>query len=268
MGSNFLEDLSKLGSSAVRSGVDGVTHLGQDAQAVVDTATRSTQALAGSGVNSAGQVIGPAAEMFGSDPHTFILNVAGKMRATARTLCVRVAERTGKLSYTFPTAAGQRKVSAKPASNANANTIALTLALAAQDAPATMIEESGRMATGQPVKERGLSGFTFTPLSLSGASGDKERGLFGIDDAVLLSIVVPIIAAIAVKVLPALIAAAGNIINQVTNPGPTPEAQAAAAQAAQQADQQKTMVTVGVVVGVVVIGGIAIFAVMRKKKAA
>lgn len=267
MASNFLQDLEKSAQGAIRTGVDAVQNLGKDAAAAVDAATKNTAALAGSGVSAAGKITGPIADMFGSDPHSFLLNVASKLKKRSRELCLRVADRTGKLSYVFSTAQGQRKVTAKPPSNADANQIALTLALAALDAPATMIEESGRMANGLPVKERGLAGFTVFPHALSG--GGQERGLFGIDDAILLTIIVPIIAQIAAVVLPTLISAASNVIKQVTTPaGPSPEQQAAAAAAAADEEKKKSMVTIAVVAAVVLLGGAGIFVAMRKKRAA
>lgn len=261
----FLEDLQKFGNDAVNS----VVHAGQDAATALNQATRNTATLAGSGVNQSGQITGPLADMFGKDPFSFVLNVANKTRKTARELLVRTATRTQRLEYTFDTPKGKRKIAAKPPSNANANQIALTLVLASLDAPATMVEEAGRMATGQPVKDRGLMGYSVYPITLprSSPEGDEsERGIFGIDDAAILAIVVPIIAAIATAVLPGLISAAGGIIKQVTGGGgPTPEQQAAAAAAAKADEQKKTFITVGVVGAVVLIGGVAIYMAMRKK---
>jgi len=257
----ILEDLQKFGDDVV----DGITKFGSDAQSALDQATRNTISLAGSGVNAGGKIFGPVADMFGSDPTAFVLNVAKKTRTTARQLLIRVAERTGKLSYEFPTPQGQRKVTAKPPSNASANQIALTLALCALDSPATMQEEAGRMATGLPVKPRGLSGYTVYPLGLQGS----PRGLFGIDDALILGIIVPIIAAIAAAVLPGLISAASGVIQSITGGGQDKEAEAAAAAAqAAAAEEQNTMITVAVVAFVVLLGGGVIFAATRKKRAA
>lgn len=270
----FLEDLQRAGNDAVNS----VVHAGQDAASALDQATRNTAALAGSGVNSHGQITGPLAEIFGKDPFAFVLNVASKTRKTARELLIRTAQRTGRLDYTFDTPKGKRKISAKPASNANSNQIALTLVLASLDAPATMVEEAGRMANGLPAKPRGLSGYTVYPLHFpTGAAFAAEerglvtdessaRGIFGIDDAVILGIVVPIIAAIAAAVLPGLISAAGGIIKQVTGGGgPTPEQQAAAAAAAAAEEKKKTTITIVVVGVVLVIGAGAVYMAMRKK---
>ncbi len=254
----------------------GVTHLGSDAQAAVNKALSNTAQLAGSGVNAQGKIFGPIAEQFGHDPQAFVLNVAKATSKTAAKLLQRVADRNGKLSYTFDTPHGKRKVTAKPPTSAPANQIALTLALASMDAPATMIEEAGRMSAGLPVKERGLSGFTVFPVAMSGGraltggeGGAQERGLFLVDDAAILAIVVPIIGAIAVAVLPGLIAAAGSIVQGIIAPGPSKEQQVAAAKDAEKQQQQQTMVTVGVVAGIVLVTGVGIFlAVRHKKKAA
>jgi len=251
------------------------------AQSAVDTATRATAALAGSGVNNKGQITGPLADAFGSDPHSFILNLARQAKSNAIALCTRVADRTGKASYSFPTTSGTRSVTARPTSSADPNQVALTLVLVAIDAPATMIEEAGRMANGLPVKPRGLMGYTHFPMSIAGV----PRGLFGIDDAALLAIVAPIIIAIATAVLPGLIGAAGNVVKavasgQVKSPGDLIAAitggetdsqkaadAAAAAAAAAAAQKQKTMITVGVIAAIVLFGGGGIYLAMRKKKA-
>lgn len=265
----FLEDLAKAGNDALQS----VSNFGQDAAAAVDQAVRNTATLAGSGFNGK-SITGPLADVFGSDPQAFIISVANKTRKASRELCVRVAERTQKLNYTFPTPRGQRKVTTKPPSNANPNQIALTLVLAAMDAPATMVEEAGRMANGLGVKERGLMGYTVYPINLprglNGIDGDddhiRERGFFGLDDAALLALIVPIIGAIAAAVLPGLIAAAGSVVKAVTGGGgPTPEQQAQQAAAAKAEETKKTTITIAVVVVVVLVGGIAVFVATRKK---
>lgn len=272
MGQNFLEDFGKSVSDAVGGAVkgvegafDSVVHAGNDAAHAVDQATKNTLQFAGSGINSAGKVVGPVADMFGSDPLAFVMNVAKQTSKASGELLRRVAKRTGKLSYTFPTLQGDRKVAASPPTNASVAQIALTLALCALDAPATMQEEAGRMANGLPVKPRGLSGYTVFPLSLQGS----PRGIFGIDDAIVLGIITPILAAIAAAILPGLIAAASGVITALTGGNKeTPEAAAAAAAQQKAAETQHTLITVGVVVGVLVLGGGAIYMAVRHKRAA
>lgn len=263
---NPLDDLANLGKGAF----DAVANVGNDAAEAIDRATRNTAALAGSGFNGR-EVIGPLGDKLGRDPGTFVLNLARETRATARKLCERVAERTQRLSYTVQTPKGPRKIAAKPPSKANATQIALTLVLAAMDAPAVMAEEAGRMANGLPVKERGLTGYTIYPFGLNASptDGEKQRGLFGIDDAALLAIVVPILVAIAANVLPLLISAASNVLSDLTQPkGPSPEEQQAAQKAQEEKEQQSMMITIAVVAGVVLVGAGAIFFVIRKKKPA
>lgn len=261
----ILESLESFGQGVATD----VQNFGHDAQSALDQATRNTASLAGSGVNAAGQIIGPLGDKFGHDPAQFVLHATREVSGAVRGLLKRVAARTGKVSYVFPTPQGTRKVTATPGSSASANQLALTLVLAMIDSPATAVEEAGRQANGFPVKPRGLMGFTVFPHTLGGGGGDRERGLFGIDDAVLLSILLPIIAGIAVKVLPTLIQAASGVLQNVTSGGqPSAADQAKAAAAKQQADQQNTMVIVGVVVVVVLLGGGAIFLATRKKKAA
>lgn len=289
MANSLLDPLSDLAKN-VQSGVNTVVHdvgnavtsAQHSAQGAVEAATRATAQLAGSGVNAAGHITGPLADAFGSDPHQFILNLARKTKAASQRLLLRVADRTGKATYTFNTASGARSVTARPAASADANVIALTLCLAALDAPATMIEEAGRAANGLPVKPRGLMGFTHFPIS----TGGVPRGLFGIDDAALLAIVVPIIAAIAAAVLPGLIGAAGNVVKAVASGSihsvgdvlaavtggqtsdQTAAAAAAAAAAADAANKQKIMITVGVLGAVLIFGGAGIYLAMRKRKVA
>lgn len=247
-----------------------ITNVGHDAQAALDKATAITHQLAGSGVNHAGQVIGPLGDMFGHDPTEFALNAAKQTRHELNALLRRVAERSGRVQYTFKTPQGLRKVTATPPSNANPNQLALTMALAMIADPATMIEEAGRQAAGLPVKEKGLNGFTvFPPAMTARGLGVKERGVFGVDDLAiaLLPVILPIIAAIAVQVLPGLIAAAASVIQGVVDPSSTPQAKAAAAAAQQQQQQQQTTMTVVVVAIVLLVTGTGIFFVVRHKKA-
>lgn len=274
----FLTDLESAAKGAVSSVNETVSHFGHDAQLAIDQATRNTAQLAGSGFNGH-EVTGALGEMFGRDPHAFILSIVGKAKSRFRKLCIRVAERTGRLDYSFPTKSGQRRVTAKPPSSASTAQIALTVALAAIDAPATMAEEAGRAAAGLDVKERGLAGFTIIPMSLphdfiASGGGAHERGLVeGIPaptptDAVV-AIAIPILIAIAIKVLPALIEGASNFIKDATAPkGPTPAEQAAAAAAQKDEEQKSTMVTVGVVGGVILLGLVGLYFATRKKAAA
>lgn len=283
-----LTDLEKNVSNGINTAVQDVGNaIGSaehSAQNAVDQATRATAALAGSGVNAKGQITGPLAESLGADPHQFILNLSRQVKAKAQALVVRVADRTGKATYTFavPGGGAARSVSARPPSSADPTTIALTLVLAAIDAPATMVEEAGRQANGLPVKPRGLMGFTHYPMSIAGV----PRGLFGIDDAALLAIAVPIIIAIASAVLPGLIGAASNVVKAVASgaiksPGDliaaitggqtadqTAAAAAAAAAAADAENKKKTMITIGVIGAIVIFGGAGVYLAMRKKKAA
>jgi hypothetical protein len=258
----FLEDFGKAVGDGFQATADAVGKFGNDAASAVDQATRNSIALAGSGVSAGGKVFGPLADMFGKDPAAFVLGLAKKTSSQSRTLLRRVASRTGKLSYTFPTPSGTRKVTATPDSKADANQIALTLALCALDSPATMQEEAGRMATGLPVKPRGLTGYTVYPLGLAGS----PRGLFGIDDALILGIAVPILAAIAGTVLPTLISAASNVVQTVLGGGgPSAEEQAAAAKAKADAAKKKQMTTIAIVAAVVLLGGGVAYVSMRKK---
>lgn len=271
----FLEDLGKFSGDVVdgvgKFGQDvltGAEKFGQDAAHAVDQATRNTAQLAGSGVNAAGQITGPLGDMLGKDPQAFILNLTRKLKTDVRDLLKRVATRTGRISYEFPTIQGNRKIAASPASNADVPTLALMLALAAIDAPATMVEESGRQSAGLPVKPRGLTGYTVFPVGMSsGASG--ERGLFGIDDALLLAAAVPILIAIATAVLPGLISAVGTIVNSVIKGDQskaTAETQQAEAAAVAAEEKKKTTTTIAIVAAVVILGGGGLYLVLRKKK--
>lgn len=246
----------------------GISNFGHDAQAAFDQATRNTAQFAGSGFNGS-KITGPMAELLGSDPHAFILNLARKQKAGCRQLCIRIAQRNQKSFYALP---GNRKITARPPSSANANQIALTLVLAVADSPATASEEAGRMANGLGVKPRGLEGFTVFPIAMPRS---QERGLVeGIPaptpiDAAVLAIAIPIIAAIAAAVLPGLISAATGVIEKVTTPpGDSAEQKAARAEAA-KAEQQKSTMTIVAIVGVVILlGGGVIYAVKHKRKAA
>lgn len=253
---NVLEDL-----------VRGVQNFGVDAAAAVDRATRNTLEFAGSGVNASGQIIGPIAERFGTDPGQFVLNVARETRSRSIELLRRVAQRTGKLKYEFPTPQGKRTVTAVPNASAPANQVALTLVLCAIDAPGTMTEESGRMSAGLPVKERGLAGFNVYPQYPSAAL--RDRGFLGFDDAAVLAVVVPIIIAIAVKVLPLLISAASNAIAEATKPQVTPEQaaaqQQAEAEAAEKEKQTQTLKTVAIVSAIVLVLGGGVYLMVRRK---
>ena len=265
---SILDDASKIASNTLGE----ISNLGHDASAALNKAAQNTQQLAGSFVSAAGQVSGPLGDMFGHDPQEFMHNVSAQFKAPLRELLNRVQERTGKVAYTFNTAKGPRKVSAIVPATLAPNQIALVTCLAALDSPATMAEEAGRMAADLPVK-KGLganSGFTIFPPAASMRGLGLERGVVGIDDALmaLLPLLIPIIAQIAGQILPGIIAAAGSIVQSITNPGPTPD-QVKAQQAAQaQQQQQQTMMTAGVVIAVIAVTAIGIFLVVRHKKKA
>lgn len=145
-------------------------------------------------VGADGKVTGPAAQVFGSDPQTFILNATRRFRGDVSTLINRVAARAGSANFSTSSRGKQVSISSRAKSGDSNAKLALLLALHARHHPAQLADEAGRMAAGVG-PGRGLDGCVDWP-SYMVASGQQARGLFGVDDAVLFAAVVSIVVAI------------------------------------------------------------------------
>jgi hypothetical protein len=202
----LFEDIGQSASSFVAS----VTN---DAEAFVSGAQNNVAQLLNSGVNSQGRVTGPLAEQFGSDPMEFMLNATRHFSSFLRGTCDRVAERSGQAAFAVPAprGGGTMQVPTRVRRDDPTAKLALVVALNATERPAVLLEEVGRQQQGLPVKrglDGGSGGYVWFPPTM------PARGLFGIDDAVLIGSVIAIIVAIAPALIAALISVVGSVSKQ------------------------------------------------------
>ncbi len=201
----FLEDVGAAFDKGVRDTQAFISNTSDD---IVRGASKSVAQLTGSGVNGNGRVVGPLADVFGSDPMEFALNATKHFNGFFRSTSNRVAERAGKANFSVDAPGGRGgkvKVPAKLTKKDKPARVALVTTLNALEHPAILLEEAGREQQGLPVK-RGLDGpYTWYPTHL------PARGFFGIDEAVAGAAALSILVALAPAIIGALISVVGAI---------------------------------------------------------
>lgn len=156
-------------------------------------------------------VTGPLAAKYGKDPAQFFLNAVKDMAKPFRTLCARMKQRTGIKTFEVESKGKKGKIDSAPSASQGINVLALAVCLWCIKKPAQLVDEAGRMATGSQVG-KGLDSDT-----LDAKQWESAKGLFGVDDAILIGLVPLVVALIGLAgvVLPILIPAAGEAVKGV-----------------------------------------------------
>lgn len=156
----------------------------------------------------ANQISGPMGEVFGRDPVAYCLNMAKAFPSGLRELVNRCSKRTGITSWTtqVPGASEAKRLRMTAQSGDSPNRIALGLVAWAILRPGVMADEARRQATGLPVGPKATLDTEVVELPNSGwvTGGYKEQGE-PITIAMVLSVAVPILIAIATTVFPAIL---------------------------------------------------------------
>ena len=221
---NIIDQIGQAASGAVQSAENAAAQL-------LHTAQKETATL---GHVANGLVQGPLAQRFGSNPVEFINNSVKAFFADFVAIVNDVASRAGRSTYVAvnPQTGKNVNVPARVQTNTSFNVVVLTVALAARDHGALLVDATGRHVAGVGGTGKGLDDVHWWPGMGSATRrllAHHQRTAHGFIegapiptplDFAALTAVVTVIVAIAPLVIGALTAAVGFVKNIVAPPPP------------------------------------------------
>lgn len=132
------------------------------------------------------------------DPGAFFLAAFRKMSAPLRAVANRASHRARLKSVTVQDGPRRKRIRVKIRASDSPAVAAAKFAIVATRKPGIFADEALRFALGQPEGPRGLD----EQLDPRIAGAMMPRGIFGIDDAILIGVVVPLLVSVLPTILP------------------------------------------------------------------